>query len=263
MKCKKPYGKIETIQKILHEGDVNRCRYMPQNSDILATKPNNDKVYVFDRKISCCCIEEKTSDLFQPTLVLSGHADEGFGLNWSPHEEGRLLSSDSESYICYWDIQQTDKDKLLQPLHTFLKQEGSVNDVTFSCFEKDVFASAADDGTVAIWDCRDCDKVPVLFTHADNSSVQGISYSPSQSHHLLSCGEDKSVALWDLRNFTKRAHSFESHENMVLNVCWSPFDPTIFASCSRDRRVNIWDTSKVFFFLLFCFFRFVSCLFNF
>lgn len=31
-------GKIEIIQKINHEGEVNRARYMPQNPFIIATK---------------------------------------------------------------------------------------------------------------------------------------------------------------------------------------------------------------------------------
>lgn len=32
------HGKIEVIQKINHEGEVNRARYMPQNPFIIATK---------------------------------------------------------------------------------------------------------------------------------------------------------------------------------------------------------------------------------
>lgn len=31
-------GKIEIIQKINHDGEVNRARYMPQNPFIIATK---------------------------------------------------------------------------------------------------------------------------------------------------------------------------------------------------------------------------------
>lgn len=32
------HGKIEIIQKINHDGEVNRARYMPQNPFIIATK---------------------------------------------------------------------------------------------------------------------------------------------------------------------------------------------------------------------------------
>ena len=41
-------AKIEIHQRILHEGEVNRARYMPQNPFIVATKSPGVDVYVFD-----------------------------------------------------------------------------------------------------------------------------------------------------------------------------------------------------------------------
>lgn len=41
-------GKIEIIQKINHEGEVNRARYMPQNSNVIATKTPSSDVLIFD-----------------------------------------------------------------------------------------------------------------------------------------------------------------------------------------------------------------------
>lgn len=41
-------GKMETEIKINHEGEVNRARYMPQNSFIIATKTPSADVLVFD-----------------------------------------------------------------------------------------------------------------------------------------------------------------------------------------------------------------------
>lgn len=41
-------GKIEIELKINHEGEVNRARYMPQNSCIIATKTPTSDVLVFD-----------------------------------------------------------------------------------------------------------------------------------------------------------------------------------------------------------------------
>jgi len=32
------HGKIEIVQRIKHDGDVNRARYMPQNPQVIATK---------------------------------------------------------------------------------------------------------------------------------------------------------------------------------------------------------------------------------
>lgn len=41
-------GKIEIIQKINHEGEVNRARYMPQNPNVIATKTPSSDVLIFD-----------------------------------------------------------------------------------------------------------------------------------------------------------------------------------------------------------------------
>lgn len=55
------------------------------------------------------------------------------------------------------------------------------------------------------------------------------------------------MALWDLRSLrpNTRLHSFEQHADEVLNVAWSPHNPTMFASSSSDRRVHIWDLARI------------------
>ncbi len=41
-------GKVEVVQRIPHNGEVNRARYMPQNPNIIATKTTQGDVFVFD-----------------------------------------------------------------------------------------------------------------------------------------------------------------------------------------------------------------------
>jgi hypothetical protein len=42
------YMKVQVIQLINHDGEVNRARYCPQNPFVLATKTVSADVYVFD-----------------------------------------------------------------------------------------------------------------------------------------------------------------------------------------------------------------------
>jgi histone-binding protein RBBP4 len=55
----------------------------------------------------------------------------------------------------------------------------------------------------------------------------------------------QTIALWDIRKLNVKLHSFEAHRDEVLQLAWSPHDPTIFASSSADRRVHLWDISKI------------------
>ena len=48
-----------------------------------------------------------------------------------------------------------------------------------------------------------------------------------------------------MRNFKSRLHSFESHQDDILQLQWAPFAETILASSSGDRRLNVWDLSRI------------------
>ena len=148
-------AKIEITQKINHEGEVNRARYMPQNPYLIATKSPASEVHVFDWSkhpskpnadgrhaasppslAAAPCPLSRWSRTrpalaahaahvaftdrsappppppprhprrFEPDLVLKGHQKEGYGLAWSPHDEGHLLSGSDDSLICAWDVSQ-------------------------------------------------------------------------------------------------------------------------------------------------------------
>jgi histone-binding protein RBBP4 len=38
-------------------------------------------------------------------IELIGHKEEGFGLSWSPHEEGCLVSGSEDTTMCLWYVQ--------------------------------------------------------------------------------------------------------------------------------------------------------------
>ena len=40
-------------------------------------------------------------------------------------------------------------------------------------------------------------------------------------------------------------HSFEGHQDEILQISWSPHNETILASASGDRRLNVWDMSRI------------------
>ena len=66
---------IQIIQRINHEGEVNRARYMPQNPDIIATKAVTGEIFVFDRTKHPS--EPERGGVCKPDIKLVGQTKEG------------------------------------------------------------------------------------------------------------------------------------------------------------------------------------------
>ena len=68
--------KISVTQRILHDGEVNRARYMPQNPNIIATKTTLGPTYIFDRTKHANEPNESLGCI--PELKLLGQEKEGY-----------------------------------------------------------------------------------------------------------------------------------------------------------------------------------------
>jgi len=232
-----PAAKIEIFQRILHEGEVNRARYMPQNPFIVATKSAGTDVYIFDT--SKHPSDPGNNKSFSPELRLKGHDQEGYGMGWSTKMEGFLLSGSDDKKVCLWDINAE-----TTPVATFLGHTNVVEDVQFHYYNQDLFASVGDDKQLLVWDVRDTTQ-PQHTVAAHSGFVNCLHFNPNSEYLLVTGSEDKTVALWDIRKLGQRLHTFETHTDEVFCVEWSPFSETILASASSDRRVNVWDLSKI------------------
>lgn len=67
--------RIQITQKINHDGEVNRARYMPQNPDLIATKAVSGEVLIFDRTKHSS--EPERGGVCKPDIRLVGQHKEG------------------------------------------------------------------------------------------------------------------------------------------------------------------------------------------
>ena len=72
-------------------------------------------------------------------MKLAGHQNEGFGLAWSPITNGQLLSGSDDEKIIVFDV-NTPEAKSVE-----WKASGGVEDVKWSNFDSNMFASAQQD----------------------------------------------------------------------------------------------------------------------
>ncbi|OIV97124.1 hypothetical protein TanjilG_04928 [Lupinus angustifolius] len=235
-------GKVQMIQKINHDGEVNRARYMPQNPFMVATKTVSDEVYVFDYSKHPSMPQDGVCN---PDLRLTGHTTEGYGLSWSKFKEGHLLSGSDDAQICLWDINSNGKSKTLEATQIF-KVHDVVQDVAWHSRHEYIFGSVGDDQYLLIWDLRTPSVYnPVQSVLAHQSEVNCLAFNPFNEWIVATGSTDKTVKLFDLRKIGAPLHSFDCHKDEVFQVGWNPKNESILASCCLGRRVMVWDLSRI------------------
>ena len=185
--------------------------------------------------------DEKTP---APQHKCLGHEKEGYGLSWSPHEAGLLLSGSHDSSICMWDLREAGLEVQsrfkIDKAHT-----GAVEDVDWHRQHNFLFGSCGDDSQVLLWDTRKPTQPTQSISAAHKGDVRCMAFNPMSEYLVATGGADNCVTLWDLRNLRDRVHIFEGHQEEVLQVSWAPFSDTVLGSSSSDRRVIVWDVSRI------------------
>ncbi|CAN7067254.1 unnamed protein product [Brassica rapa subsp. trilocularis] len=237
-------GKVQVIQQIVHEGEVNRARYMPQNPFLIATKTVSAEVFLFD--YSKHPSKPALDGACNPDMKLKGHSSEGYGLSWSSLKEGHLLSGADDAQICLWDVSATPQSNVLDAQQIFKAHEGVVEDVAWHMQHAHLFGSVGDDQYLHIWDLRSpSPSRPVKSVEAHSMEVNCLAFNPVNEWIVATGSTDKTVKLFDLRMLNSALHTFESHKEEVFQVGWNPNNETILASCCLGRRLIVWDVSRI------------------
>ena len=238
-----PQFRVNVTQRIDHDGEVNRARYMPQNQDIIATMSVSGDVLVFDRTQH----PMRGTGVCKPQIRLTGHSKEGYGLSWSPHKEGTLLSASEDTTVRLWDITQYNKkDPVISNAAVYDSHTAVVNDVSFHPVHDALFASVSDDLTLQIHDTRRSSfSTPAYSCKAHADAVNAVAFNEASEYVVATASADQTVGLWDLRNLKVKLHSFEGHDGEVTSLQWSPHEEPILASAAHDRRIIIWDLSRI------------------
>ncbi|TGZ84124.1 WD40 repeat-like protein [Ascodesmis nigricans] len=239
--------RFNIVQKMVHEGEVNKARYMPQKPDLIATMCADGNVLVFDKTKHPLNPPPGSEAVCSPQMTLKGHAKEGYGLAWNPHVEGQLLTGSEDTTVKLWDTTAyTKTDTVLSDPTTYTHHTAIVNDVAYHPVHEAIFGSVSDDRTLQIVDVRTSDTSTAshkVTAHA--GAVNCLAFSPASDYLIATGSDDKTIALWDLRNMTHKLHSLQGHSRDVNGLNWHPNEESVLASSSADRRVIFWDLSKI------------------
>lgn len=266
---------VKKSKTIIHPGEVNRIRELPQNSNIVATHTDSPDVLIWDVESQANRQPLLGATPSRPDLILTGHKDNAeFALAMCPTEPF-VLSGGKDKSVVLWSIQdhistlasdqgsqkspgpkgalvngKNADSPTIQARGTFLGHEDTVEDVQFNPSSTQEFCSVGDDSCLILWDARTGCSPAVKVEKAHNADLHCVDWNPNDVNLILTGSADNSVRMFDRRNLTSGGvgcpiHIFEGHSAAVLCVQWSPDKGTVFGSSAEDGILNIWDHAKI------------------
>ncbi|CAN8326514.1 unnamed protein product [Cochlearia groenlandica] len=265
---------VKKYKTIIHPGEVNRIRELPQNSNIVATHPDSPDVLIWNTDTQPDRHAVFGAPHSRPDLILTGHQDNAeFALAMCPTEPF-VLSGGKDKSVVLWSIQdhitrsamnskslvssfnQTGEDgtntggRSVGPRGIYHGHENTVEDVTFCPSSSQEFCSVGDDSCLILWDARTdtCPAMKVEKAHDDD--LHCVDWNPHDNNLILTGSADNTVRLFDRRNLTSNGvgspiYTFEGHKAAILCVQWSPDRSSVFGSSAEDGLLNVWDTDRV------------------
>lgn len=238
-------------RSVKHTGGVNRIRSMPQRPNIVASWSDTGRVYLWDLKAQLDSLgfsgqpggDGGLAGATSPIFAFRGHKDEGYAMDWSTAQAGRLATGDCHRNIFVYQL--NDSGGCSVDDTPFKGHTDSVEDLQWSPTEASVFASGSVDRSVKIWDTRNKSSAMLSFM-AHETDVNVISWNRKVAYLLASGADDGSFKVWDMRMIkpgkdTQPVGHFTWHKKPITSVEWHPNDESVLAVSADDNQVSVWD----------------------
>lgn len=265
---------VKKFKTIIHPGEVNRIRELPQNSKIVATHTDGPDVLIWDVDTQPNRAASLGAADSRPDLVLTGHKDNAeFALAMSPSAPF-VLSGGKDKCVLLWSIQdhisaatepssakasktpssthgeKVPKTPKIGPRGVYKGHKDTVEDVQFCPSNAQEFCSVGDDSALILWDARTGNEPVIKVEKAHNADLHCVDWNPHDENLILTGSADNSVRMFDRRHLTSSGvgspvHKFEGHSAPVLCVQWCPDKASVFGSAAEDSYLNVWDYEKV------------------
>ncbi|GER37115.1 WD-repeat protein [Striga asiatica] len=235
---------VKKYKTILHPGEVNRIRELPQNKNIVATHTDCPEVLIWDVEAQPNRHAVLGAEDSRPDLVLSGHQDNAeYALAMCPAEP-YVLSGGKDKSVVLWSIQDhvstlaTDATQTAESTRSIVKaadnssvgprgvfqgHNDTVEDVQFCPSSSQQFCSVGDDSCLILWDARTGSNPVIKVEKAHNADLHCVDWNPHDENYILTGSADHTVHMFDRRNLTtdgvgSPVHKFQGHKAAVLCV---------------------------------------------
>eukprot|EP00656_Telonema_subtile_P029261 TRINITY_DN3241_c0_g1_i5.p1 TRINITY_DN3241_c0_g1~~TRINITY_DN3241_c0_g1_i5.p1 ORF type:complete len:454 (+),score=97.97 TRINITY_DN3241_c0_g1_i5:197-1558(+) len=147
--------------------------------------------------------------------------------------DGDLFATASGTCVQTWTPERK------HPVATFKWGETSVHAVRFNPIESDLFASAASDRSVCLYDLRAQSPIrKVVLTMMSNA----IAWNPQEAFNFTVANEDHNLYTFDMRNLKSAICVHHDFVSAVIDVDYSPTGRE-FVAGGYDRTVRIFPST--------------------
>lgn len=233
----------EEVRITYPDGDCNRCRYMPQNPDLIATVSSNGSVYVFDRTKH----GNKVSSGIKYEVQCKGQdvQDESLSLAWNWQDEGKLASCQSNGNVKVWDITKYNRTDptITEPEHISFVDANGINDVSWMVNHRSILASCGESNIIGLIDLRLNSAATTCHRTTHMDGINAIEFNYYNDMILGSGDSEGNVKIWDLRDLKVPLREW-SHQDAISALQWNPSLPSIIATSGQEQGlVKIWDSA--------------------
>ncbi|KAJ4771758.1 WD-40 repeat-containing protein MSI4 [Rhynchospora pubera] len=267
---------VKKCKTLIHPGEVNRIRELPQCTNIMATHTDSPDVLIWDWAAQPNRHPVIGASESIPDVILTGHTDNAteFALAVCPAEpfvisggrdnnvvmwsmQDALVSLYRQDTTSYWQLRHSERSSFtrkesvkIAPRGIFKGHAAPVEDVQFCPSSAVEFCSVGDDSCLIFWDLRSGNTPSVKVERAQQADLHCVDWNAHDTNLILTGSADNSVYMFDRRNLTagqvaSPIHKFEGHTAPILSIQWCPNRASVFASAAEDGILNIWDYDKV------------------
>ncbi|KAK1297920.1 WD-40 repeat-containing protein MSI4 [Acorus calamus] len=223
---------VKKFKTIIHPGEVNRIRELPQNSKIVATHTDSPDVLIWDVEAQPNRHAVLGATDSRPDLILTGHQENAeFALAMCPTEP-YVLSGGKDKSVVLWSIQ----DHITSSTDPSKSPGASSGSSSVKQSPKGGNDKVSDGPTVG----------PRGVFQGHEDTVEDVQFCPTSPQEFCSVGDDSCLILWDARVGSSPITKVEKAHNADLHcVDWNPHDNNLILTGSADSSVHMFDRRKL------------------
>ena len=177
------------------------------------------------------------------------HAGEVNKARYMPQSHNLIATKTTSGEVHLFDYFKHPTKPLDADVHPNLRLLGHTSEgygLSWNPLREGLLLSGSDDGIICLWDINQVSKVevdPVYQVHNshDGEEVEDVAWSQYDEGQYVSVGDDKRVNVWDMRKQGEAMSVEEAHQQEIMCVDTSPFDPCLILTGSMDCSAALWD----------------------